>query len=189
MAIAAIAANNSRCDQFYPLCMLHLLRYLRIAFSAACLIACVLLIALWVRSYWWRDSIYRKSVDDNGGMETGVAIESGYGQLTFYDATDPYLDLRGAVGSYHHRAQRYDDEIQIPDAGIPSTFHHGFWGTRFMYEPPPSWRAAVPHWIALVNLLLIAAAPWLPWRFSLRTLLIATTLVAAVLGLVVWLVR
>ena len=27
-------------------------RKLRIAFSATCLIACVLLIALWVRSYW-----------------------------------------------------------------------------------------------------------------------------------------
>ncbi len=27
--------------------------YLRIAFSATCLIACVLLIVLWVRSYWW----------------------------------------------------------------------------------------------------------------------------------------
>ena len=34
--------------------------------------------------------------------------------------------------------------------------------------------------------------PWLPWmpgRFSLRTLLIATTLVAVVLGLIVWLRR
>ena len=29
------------------------LRYLRIAFSATCLIACVLLIVLWVRSYWY----------------------------------------------------------------------------------------------------------------------------------------
>ena len=32
-------------------------------------------------------------------------------------------------------------------------------------------------------------APWLRWRFSLRTLLIATTLVAVVLGLIVWSVR
>lgn len=33
---------------------------------------------------------------------------------------------------------------------------------------------------------LLAAAPWVPTRFSLRTLLIATTLVAVVLGLIVW---
>src|SRR4051794_41795509 len=32
-------------------------RTLRIAFSATCLIACVLLIVLWVRSYWWVDQI------------------------------------------------------------------------------------------------------------------------------------
>jgi hypothetical protein len=31
-------------------------RKLRIAFSAVCGIACVLLIALWVRSYMWRDN-------------------------------------------------------------------------------------------------------------------------------------
>src|SRR5664279_2776254 len=31
--------------------MRKFLRYLRIAFSATCLIACVLLVALWVRSY------------------------------------------------------------------------------------------------------------------------------------------
>src|SRR3990172_7220509 len=36
--------------------MLRFLQYLRIAFSATCLIACVLLIALWVRSYWWWDT-------------------------------------------------------------------------------------------------------------------------------------
>ena len=38
---------------------------------------------------------------------------------------------------------------------------------------------------------ILAIAPWLPWpsRFSLRTLLIATTLVAVVLGLVVAVLR
>jgi hypothetical protein len=35
----------------------------------------------------------------------------------------------------------------------------------------------------------IAAAPWMPRRFSLRTLLIATTLVAAILGTIVWFSR
>jgi hypothetical protein len=35
----------------------------------------------------------------------------------------------------------------------------------------------------------IAAVPWIRWRFRLRTLLIATTLVAVVLGLVLYAVR
>ena len=33
------------------------------------------------------------------------------------------------------------------------------------------------------------ACPWITWRFSLRTLLIATTLVAVVLGIIVWMSR
>jgi hypothetical protein len=34
---------------------------------------------------------------------------------------------------------------------------------------------------------MLAFVPWLRWRFSLRTLQIATTLVAVALGLIVWL--
>ena len=33
----------------------RILRLLRIAFSAVCGIVCLLMIALWVRSYWWSD--------------------------------------------------------------------------------------------------------------------------------------
>src|SRR6476469_9361228 len=35
----------------------HALRYVRITFSATCLIACVLLIVLWVRSYGYSESV------------------------------------------------------------------------------------------------------------------------------------
>ena len=47
----------------------------------------------------------------------------------------------------------------------------------------------LPHWLPAMIVAAIGTAPWLPWfsRFSLRTLLIATTLVAVVLGLIVWL--
>jgi hypothetical protein len=46
-----------------------------------------------------------------------------------------------------------------------------------------------PHLIAIV--LIVNAAPWLIWQrqFSLRTLLVVTTAVAVVLGLVVWGIR
>jgi hypothetical protein len=44
-----------------------------------------------------------------------------------------------------------------------------------------------PHVIAIAALL--AALPWLSWRFSLRTLLIATTVVAVGIGLVVMMLR
>jgi hypothetical protein len=47
----------------------------------------------------------------------------------------------------------------------------------------------LPHWFALALIATGAAVPWMQWskRFSLRTLLIATTLVAVMLGLIVWL--
>jgi hypothetical protein len=43
-----------------------------------------------------------------------------------------------------------------------------------------------PHWLLAVIMGLLAGVPWLRWRFSLRTLLIATTFIAAVLGLIVY---
>lgn len=48
------------------------------------------------------------------------------------------------------------------------------------------WRVA--HWILVLCPAVASLLPWigqLEWRFSLRTLLIATTLIAVVLGLIV----
>jgi hypothetical protein len=42
----------------------------------------------------------------------------------------------------------------------------------------------VPYWFVLVIVSGLAYLPWLRWRFSLRTLLIAITLVAILLGLI-----
>jgi hypothetical protein len=45
---------------------------------------------------------------------------------------------------------------------------------------------SVPFWLATILVLSLAPLPWMRWCFTLRTLLIATTLVAVVLGLAVW---
>jgi hypothetical protein len=49
----------------------------------------------------------------------------------------------------------------------------------------------LPFWFAILIVVCCGYSPWLPWskRFSLRTLLIATTLVAVVLGAVVYAVK
>jgi hypothetical protein len=44
----------------------------------------------------------------------------------------------------------------------------------------------LPYWFLVGASVAMATASWLTWRFSLRTLLIATTLVTVLLGLVVW---
>jgi hypothetical protein len=48
---------------------------------------------------------------------------------------------------------------------------------------------SVPDWFLVLVSATFAVAPWLRWRFSLRTLLFATTLAALALGLIVWSVR
>jgi len=62
-------------------------------------------------------------------------------------------------------------------------------GDLWKYDPTNAVqapRATIRIW--LLAMLVSACVPlsWLPWRFSLRTLLIATALVAVVLGLIVW---
>jgi hypothetical protein len=41
----------------------------------------------------------------------------------------------------------------------------------------------------LIGFLLLAVGPWIPPRFSLRTLLIASTIIAVLLGLIVYATR
>lgn len=50
---------------------------------------------------------------------------------------------------------------------------------------------AIPMWVCTVIPISLSIIPWLQWphRFSLRTLLIFTTLVALVLGMVVYFTR
>src|SRR4029079_17832640 len=45
---------------------------------------------------------------------------------------------------------------------------------------------AVPHLLLATIVAIVGLAPWTKRRFTLRTLLIATTLVAVVLGAIVW---
>lgn len=49
------------------------------------------------------------------------------------------------------------------------------------------WEISVSLWLLVLITGVLAAAPWIreKWHFSLRTLLIATTLVAVLLALIV----
>lgn len=53
---------------------------------------------------------------------------------------------------------------------------------------PPTLTFCAPHWFLILLALSSAAIPWsgLKWRFGLRTVLIAMTLAAVGLGLVVY---
>jgi hypothetical protein len=140
------------------------LRYLRVAWTVLCSIACVLLIVLWVRSYWWIEVFelpLTAKYSVRGGSFPGVC------GLGF-----PYTSLGQCYSREPSNATWQYDKYEFPSS-LSGTF---IFDTR---------SALVPYWFALGVLVAVAAIPWVRWRFNLRTLLIATTLVAMMLGLIV----
>jgi len=82
--------------------------------------------------------------------------------------------------------------VKRPSLPVPSSrLHLGFyssslsdWGYTYAND-----GIVLPYWLCILVLALITVASWFPRRFSLRALLIGTTLVAVVLGLIAWLIR
>jgi hypothetical protein len=148
-------------------------RYLRIAFSATCLIACVLLIALWVRSYGRAEMIE----SDLNNPTTNNSIRSSFGQLTFAHKSE----IHSTPTIWFAVSVSTDVVADSPKFDFVS--YKGTPRDRYSW---PVFVVYVPHWFAVLLVAASATLPWISWRFSLRTLLIATTLIAVVLGLAVW---
>ncbi len=145
-------------------------RKLRLAFSATCLIACVLLSVLWVRSYW-RNERFGVLMSDN----RAINLQSASGRVNFNGCTSPRAKLMIPPGL------RSDPVID----DTPAVRNFDF-GSVTGNPPFTLYWFWVPHWFLLTIAAALTAVPWLTFkRFSLRTLLIVTTLVAVVLGLAV----
>jgi hypothetical protein len=143
-------------------------RKLRIALSAVCGIVCLLLVVLWVRSYWWADTL-------KGGVYRPVVLflHSSNGRIAL---------LRVANSNPSWRA--LSDRPSAQSSGL-----HGAPMWQYGKKPNGEWYVVVPQWFPVLVTGTLVAAPWLRWRFSLRTLLIATTLVAVGLGVAVMVLR
>jgi hypothetical protein len=155
-------------------------RKLRIAWSMAWGIAAVLVVALWVRSYWLRDRITHNYVGRTYAR-FGYSIDSLRGRCSV-------LVIKH-VPAYSPDRMQYvswpaDDTVSIafPVGSLACTWLGFKWESS-----PDAFAIIVPYWFPLSAIGVLIAAMWVPWRFSLRTLLIATTLVAVGLGLIVWL--
>jgi hypothetical protein len=145
------------------------LRYLRIGWTVLCVLATLLLCVLWVRSYW----------DPYEGQAFGCWFASTRGIIA---GCMIQLPTPTPSAGTNMMSVTIDAVEFIPVRGIL-----GFSGSY----APPDWSFQIPYWCPVVLGGLFAAAPWIGWsrRFTLRTLLIAITAVAVVLGLIVWLVR
>jgi hypothetical protein len=151
-------------------------RKLRIAWSVGWGIACVLLIVLWVRSYPDEEMLWGHHL-----ASRGYSIQSLKGRLSFaYYIPDYYFDT--ATHSFSTR-----NGLLVPR--MPEWLSSR--GVE-MYWQPAMFIVKVPYRYLLPFVALVASVPSIPrlrWRFSLRTLLIVTTLVAVVLGLAAYAMR
>ena len=139
-------------------------RKLRIAWSVGWGLLAVVLCALWVRSYSIRDSAYWPT------NKLEMEINSFKGRVVLFLAFRP--NGEGQINFRHKKIT------------------HGILGFLYFREEDTA-GIHVPFWFPTLTFAALAAAPWvkLSKRFSLRTLLIATTLIALLLWVVVWAMR
>ena len=149
-------------------------RKLRIAWSTAWGIVAVSLVGLSVRSYWWKYDLHSYA----HGSEFGFFVEYGVlGTVAYHLPTWPHLNLHFSVGPI-------TDSREMP--GLAG-FYYGSHPADHSYS-----LLLLPVWFLAVLAAMAGALSWIPqlrWHFTLRTLLIVTTLVAVGLGLMVWSVR
>jgi hypothetical protein len=147
-------------------------RKLRIAWSVVCGVACLLMIVLWIGSYGENHRSFRVA---------NIGWRSEQGVLMWYS---PFALIDD--GTHMNRYVR-DDTFLESQPPVTLEWNVSFLGLNF-FGPGSVWILEVPYWLTVLPTVVLAAAPWFPWSkgFSLRTLLIATTLVAVVLGLVVY---
>jgi len=153
---------------------------LRIAWSVAWGIACLLLIALWVRSYWWIEQI---NVPVPGIRVIWLGSMPGSAKVAPYPT---WITSHNPT-----RTTSYWTRHSTPAAewlALGGGHRSRIWG----YFEIHRYGAVIPYWFLLPIAASLATVPWmrhLTCRFSLRTLLIATTVVAVVLGWIVYAIR
>ncbi|MGD9632267.1 MAG: hypothetical protein AB7G28_25850 [Pirellulales bacterium] len=152
-------------------------RKLRIAVSVFFGLLTVALCVLWVRSYWRVDALEANVAFYIFGVSSAVGeIEIGYEEFFFgVDFSFSSTPIVPEVNKFLWFG--WDGKSKFP------TFGFGFDGLTL----------TLPIWFLALICAACAVTIWrstdASTRFSRRTLLIATTLVAVVLGIGVWLAR
>jgi len=150
-------------------------RNFRIAWSVAWGVVVVLLCVLWVRSFWWWD-MFRLLPSANSWR---MGVDSAYGSVA----------LGLGKGETSWLTSNPIDQTSI-DLLTSSMRENTFFGVGYL-SAPTFFSVLIPHWAMILLSATIASIPWLrrSKRYSLRTLLIATTLIAVVLGIIVFVSR
>jgi hypothetical protein len=153
-------------------------RKLRIAWSVWCVIACVLLVVLWLRSYWRFDEAEGHVL----GKPIRLLMASGHLRLDLlafgrppkkFEWSSNTIEQNGWVG------------LNPLDKDGGTSISCKLFNFSMSARRTFAW---MPFSIAVLLTATLAGIPWITAvrRFSLRTLLIATTLVAVVLGIIAY---
>jgi hypothetical protein len=146
-------------------------RKLRIAGSVVCGTVTLLLVALWVCSYWNTSGI-------NGSSPANSLFLRICSGKMWFGRCASYISTSEPWGFYHSpliESAPFADRSILGVAVVP------LYGV---------WQAKLPLWFP--TLLSAGLAAWIPrarFRFTVRSLLITMAMVAMVLGLVVYAVR
>jgi hypothetical protein len=148
-------------------------RKLRIAVSVFFGVLTVALCMLWVRSYWRADSIHFMA---NGGYVYSLVADAGLVEVS--RGIDVESNGMFAPGDYWVNAWDYHQRRRETKARllVPFKFRSG----------QHYFRLEIPFWFPVFLVAATSVLTLRSIRFSVRTLLVATTVVAVVLGLAVW---
>ena len=143
---------------------------LRIAVSVFFALMAVAICVLWVRT---RHTLYAVGWEWSSGNY--VVVTPCTGEIGF-----EFAHLKTSTGSarfqvYSFALDKEQRRSQLRNFQLTKT--------------PTGIRGGIPLWFLVATSAILAVIPWVRWRFSLRTMLIATTLFAVGLGLVCYIVR
>jgi hypothetical protein len=107
-----------------------------------------------------------------------VPFNRGLGFISFDNSASITIELRKPDPSQYMVGYNRHDAIQV---GHPRP--RKYFGFAAAREPDVSF-VWIPYWFLVPLSVVTGIAPWLHWRFRLRTLLIAVTVIVVVLGLI-----
>jgi len=150
-------------------------RYLRLAAAGFFVLLTIALISLWVRSYWWRDTVIGPA-----GETHVIAWGSHHGRIA-------YESMKRTSSS--KRAWTFNSYPTYANPGTWNWQNGTLFGSGFNFSATPGWSRMSVSYLLLTGVsasLATVLASKRTWRFSLRSILIATTLLAVALGLGVY---
>lgn len=149
----------------------RVIKWLRVAVSAGCLVVFLVVGVLWMRSYRTIDVMHARF---------------GISQRVLFCSMDSNIYVGTYPDVHFYTLGKAPPKVVELDSGrIPTPV------SSKVLRLQNSRALIVPHCLIAISAAVFAMLPWIPWswRFSLRTMLFVTTLIAGALGLGVYLLR